>query len=366
MYHYNISWAKPCFWGNEQEYVLDALRSTWISGGKYVEQLERDFATFVGSRCALSASNGTATLHLAYLALDIKPNDEVVVPGFAFLAAANLALQMRARPVFAEVDPETWCVTAETVEKCLSPRTRAVVPVHTYGNVCPMDQIVELATQRRIAVIEDAAESLGSRYKGRMAGTFGTMGSFSFQATKTITTGEGGMLVTDDERLYDVIALYRSHGMLRKRYYWHELPGHNFRLTNLQAALGCAQLEKIDHISAARKQLHSSYLKRLTTIDGVTAQVYQPDVDAVLWAIAVKLDPDAFPQGRDRVIHQMAEAGIETRPGFYAPGMMPFYDCPALDVCDELSRQVISLPSYPALTEQDIDFVCDTLNHARR
>jgi perosamine synthetase len=277
-----------------------------------------------------------------------------------------VALHLGAQPVFAEVDPDTWCVTADTVEPLLTSRTRAIVPVHTYGNVCPMDEINALATSKGIPVVEDAAEALASRYKARLAGTMSTIGSFSFQATKTITTGEGGMVVTAEDSLRDVMALYRSHGMLRKHFYWHELPGHNFRLTNLQAALGCAQLERLDDILATRKRLHEKYAHTLAAIDGVTPQRFGSDVEPALWAIAVKLDPRAYPQGRDAVMRQMGDAGVETRPGFYPPSAMAFYASPPLPACEALSQQVISLPSYASLREEQVEYICKELSRAKR
>lgn len=361
-----IPWARPEFWGKEQEYVLDALQSTWISGGEYVDRLEQQFATRFGVSHALTAANGTASLHMAYLALGIQPGDELVLPGFAFLAAANVALHMQAKPIFAEVDSDTWCVTAEQIEKCITPRTRAIVPVHTYGNVCEMDDINAVAEHAGIPVIEDAAEALASRYKGKPAGTMSAIGSFSFQATKTITTGEGGMVVTNRPALHDRMALYRSHGMRRKRHYWHEMPGYNFRLTNLQAALGCAQFEELDSIIAARAGLQERYLQALQKLTGVVPQSYSSNVEPVLWAMAVKIDEKAYPQGRDAVIQQMAEAGIETRPGFYPPSAMSFYACPPLPLCEALSRSVLSLPSYPTLSDAQIHYICDQLRLLRR
>lgn len=363
---YPIPWAKPDFWGNEQEYVAQALTSTWISGGAFVDRLERDFADYCGVQYALTASNGTTALHMAYLALSVGPGDEVIAPGFGFLAVANMALHVGAKPVFVEVDPATWCVTAAEIEKRLSPRTKVIVPVHTYGNVCAMDEILNLANDRGIPVVEDAAEAFASRYKNRLAGTMATIGTFSFQATKTITTGEGGMVVTERKDLHDMMWLYRNHGMLRKQYYWHELAGHNFRLTNLQAALGCAQLEKLDRIIAERKRVHNQYQWHLSDFPGLTLQHFPPEVDPVLWAIAAKLDPSAFPQGRNTVMQQMKQAQIETRPGFYAPSLMDLYDCPRLPVCEDISRQVISLPTFPTLRDDQIESICARLKSLRR
>jgi perosamine synthetase len=355
-----IPWGKPVLWGNEQEFVLKALESTWISGGPYVEELERRLAGLCGVPHAVAVTSGTSALHLAYLALGLRPGDELVVPGFGFQAAANMALHMHARPVFAEVDPQTWCVTAATVEPCLSPRTRAVVVLHTYGNVCPMDEICDLAGRRGIPVIEDVAEALGSCYRGRQAGSFGTFSCFSFQATKTITTGEGGLVLTPDRGLYERMVLYRSHGMLKRRY-WHEVPGHNFRLTNIQAALGCAQLEHFDTILEERDRIHRRYLACLHGQPGVTLQHFPPPVRPALWAMACRLGAEAFPQGRDAVLAGLRQAGIETRPGFYPPSYQPIYDAPALPVSERVSDEMLCLPTYPTLGDETIAHICRQL-----
>jgi len=361
----SIPWARPDYWGKEREYVAEALASTWISGGPFVDRLEREFARYCGTPRALTSSNGTTALHMALLALKVGRGDEVVVPGFGFLAAANIALHLGAIPVFAEVDPATWCVTAAEIERRLSPRTRAIVPVHTYGNVCAMGPIASLARTRGVAVIEDAAEALGSRLEDRLAGTMADVGCFSFQATKTITTGEGGMVVTANDELYETMWLYRNHGMLRKRYYWHELPGMNFRLTNLQAALGCAQLEQLDRIAAARQQVHAHYRRRLSDVPGLELQHFPAEVEPTLWAIAARLAPNAYPQGRDVVMGQMNQEGIETRPGFVAASRLGLYACPPLPICEELAEQVISLPSFPTLEEGQIARICATLERLR-
>ena len=193
----------------------------------------------------------------------------------------------------------------------MSKRTKAIVPVHTYGNVCDMDSIGALATEDRVLVIEDAAEAIGSRYKGKIAGTFGHLGTFSLHATKTITTGEGGLVCTTDESQAGRMKLFRSHGVASRRY-WHEVAGHNFRLTNMQAALGCAQFEHIDTIISSRKVMYERYVVALNTLQGITLQRFAPEVDAAVWAIAIRLDAAAFPQGRDRVIQQLGALGIET------------------------------------------------------
>lgn len=362
----NIPWAKPALWGNEKKYVADALDSLWISGGKYIEQLEDGFSGLFNKKYALAVCNGTAAIHLPYLSLGLRQGDEVIVPGFSFMAAANLALQMHLKPIFAEVDPKTWCLTAGTIENLITPNTKAVVPVHTYGNVCDMDDLVALAKAKNINIIEDCAEALFSKYNGHYCGTSGTVGCFSFQATKTLTTGEGGLVVTDDEELYRRMILYRSHGLGVRGTYGHILPGHNFRITNMQAAMGCAQFEKLEKITGERKRIHQSYRRVLERQQGFVLQHFPPSVDPVLWAFALKLDPKAFPQGRNAVIQQLKDKGIETRPGFTASSLLNIYKPHSLPVCEDLSRQVMSLPTYATLGEEEISFVCKVLLGVKR
>ena len=362
-----IPWAAPNYWGNEIKYVNEALESTWISGGVFVDKIEDSFSDFFNKKHALAVSNGTAAIHLAYLGLNLKPGDEVIVPGFGFMAASNIALQMGLKPVFAEVDPDTWCLSVEELSRCITSKTKTILPVHTYGNVCRMDEISELANDYGIPVIEDCAESLASKYKQKYAGTYGTISTFSFQATKTITTGEGGLVITEDEAISRKMKLYRSHGMDRsKKYYWHELPGHNFRLTNFQAAMGVAQFEKLDTIIINKQRVYEEYKKHLSGADGLVMQKFETEVEPVVWAVSIKLDVNAFPQGRHKVISQLHEKGIETRPGFYAASKLKIYDCPSLPVCEEISENIISLPSFPTLQNDQISYICEQLIHLKK
>jgi len=357
-----IPWAKPDYWGNEKAYVTDALDSIWISGGGYIDKLENEFRAILNKKHVFAVSNGTTAIHLAYLGLEIKPGDEIIIPGFCFLAAANVALLIGAKPVFVEIDPETWCMDIHDLKKKITSKTKAIVPVHTYGNICDIDEIMLIANSKGIPVIEDCAESLFSKYNDKQSGTFGLINTFSFQATKTITTGEGGLVVTDDDDIAEKIMLYRSHGMNRQKViYWHELPGHNFRLTNLQAALGVAQLEKVEIIVAERKRVYKTYLNYLTDVGGIMLQKVADNIDPVIWAVALQLDPQAFPQGRDAVIQQLKGAGIETRPGFFASSLLTIYDKHRLPICENISKTVISLPSFPTLSNEQIEFICKEL-----
>lgn len=357
-----IPWAKPTLFGEEKAYVLEALSSSWISGGPFVDRLEEGLRKYLDVPYAAVTSNGTTALHLAYLALGIRSGDEIIVPGFAYMAAANIAILCGATPVFVDVDPLTWCLDPSTIRQAITDRTKAIVAVHSYGNVASMDAILEVAENCNLVVIEDAAESLGSKWKDRMSGTLATIGTYSFHATKTLTTGEGGMLVTRDPELDRRIQLYRSHGMRRdRRYYWHEVPGHNFRLANMQAAMGCAQLETLESIVQRRRQVHERYRSELEGQAGIILQRFEPAVSPVLWAMALKLDPSVFRQGRDEVISQMKAAGIECRPGFYASSQQPIYPPHRLPVSEDLARHVISVPTFPDLTHGQISHISQSL-----
>jgi len=357
-----IPWAKPVYWGKEKEYVMDALESTWISGGSYIDKFENACRNFLNAPFCLVVSNGTTALNLALLCLGIKPGDEVIIPGFGFMAAANISIQMGAIPKYAEVDADTWCIDPGSISDLITPETKIIIPIHTYGNVCDMDEINELAKSHELFVVEDAAESLGSRYKDHFSGGISDIGVYSFHATKTITTGEGGLVSTNNSDFFNKMRLLRSHGMWRNKHYWHDAIGHNFRLTNLQAALGLGQIEFIKPILEKKRAVYKKYQSRLSNVDGLKFQLIKNEVNPIIWAVAMQLSDEAFPQGRDEVMSEMMEAGIETRPGFYTPSeMKALYETTPLPVSEKISREVISLPSFPSLADDEIDYICSSL-----
>lgn len=356
-----IPWYKPHFWGKEKAYVAQALDSTWISGGEFVDRLESSMADILKACHVITTSNGTTSLMLSYLCLGIGPGDEVIIPGFTFAAPANMVLALGATPVFADVDPDTWLLCPKSVEQKITPKTKAIVPVHIYGNVCDMDAIMAIAKKHNLFVIEDVAEAAFSTYKNRQAGTFGDFGSFSFQATKTITTGEGGAVCTNSEHLGDVARLIRNHGMRPERRYFHEVVGHNFRLTNLQAALGCAQIEHVDDIIANKKRVFARYQKNCLNIAGITLQKITSGCVPVMWAIAIKVDAGLLKIGRDKLMDELKKKGIETRPGFIPFSDMPAYKAQSLPVTNDISYNVLSLPSYTMISDAEIDHVCLTI-----
>ncbi len=357
-----IPWAGPTLFGGEERLILDALRSTWISGGPYVDRLEREIADCMGVRHAIAVSNGTTAIELALRGLQLAPGAEVIVPAFGFVAAANMVLSVGLTPVFADVTPDTWLLDPAEIDRLATARTKAVVPLHLYGNVADMDAMTAVAERAGLTVIEDAAEAAFSRYEGRYAGTIGRVGTLSFQATKTVTTGEGGMVLTDDDALAARCRTLRDHGMRKDKRYWHDMVGHNFRLTNLQAAMGCGQLQALDRIISERRRLYVGYKARLAGVNGIRLQRFDANVEPVVWVTVVQLDdnrdPDTVRARRDQIIRGMAADGVETRPGFYDLSLLPPYGCPPLPVAQRVSASTIALPAFVGLTTDDIDRIC--------
>jgi len=360
----DIPWAKPFLGEKEKAYLTDALASAWISGGPYVERFEHDFSSRMKSSVGVAASSGTAALQLAVTASGLGPGDEVIVPGFSFAAPVNVVLNTGATPVYADVDPWTWCIDPVFIEKKVTSKTKAIIVVHIYGNVCDMDAIMTIARKHQLTVIEDAAEAAFSKLNGRFAGTWGDAGVFSFQATKTITTGEGGFVLSLKQEWLDHMRLMRDHGMSKDKRYWHDVRGFNFRLTNLQAAVGCAQLDNIQAIIVKKQRVYEEYCRQLHGIPGVTMQEFKAGVAPVVWAVALRLDPGICRWGRDDVMNRMGEEGIETRPGFYPFSAMPLYRTPALSVASRIAGEILILPSFTGLTSDEISRVCDSLKKA--
>ena len=363
-----IPWAKPDYYGYEKKYLNQALKSTWLSDGKFVKDLESKICQFVNSRFAISVTSATSALHLAYLALELKRGDEIIIPGYGYLAAANIALQMGLKPVFVDIDLETFCVTSKNIEKKITNKTKLIVVFSTYGNVCDLDPIIKIAKDKKISVLEDAAESFGSLYKNKRSGTLTDIGIYSFQATKTITTGEGGMVVTNGNKNFvDRLKSYRNHGIKDKRYY-HYFPGHNFRLTNIQAAIGCAQLKKINEIIFERKRIYNFYRSLFENIAGLKLQIFSPKVKPVMWTFAIVLDSKAF-INRDRIINIMKTKGIETRNGFYSPNRLLLYkgcDTSNLEHSNKLSKNIICLPFFTSLKKKEMEYIAKTLINLKR
>ncbi len=361
---------QPVLEGNEFKYVADCLITNWISSqGPYVDRFQDRFAEYLCAAHALCVSNGTAALHLAMAALGIGPGDEVIIPDLTFVSPASMAIWCGATPVFADVDRTTWTIDPESIKRRITARTRAIVPVHLYGHPCDMDPILDLAREHKLFVIEDCAEALGAEYKGRKVGTIGDVGTFSFFANKVITTGEGGMVTTNSPELLEKMTLLRDHGMTRDRRYWHERAGFNYRLTNLQAAIGLAQMEHIDQILSFREEIVARYNRQLGPIDGIILPPAEPWAKNIFWLYSIVVDEQVAGIDRDALAARLAEYGIDTRPFFYPLHVQPPFVGEAageFPVAGWLAANGLSLPTSNNLTVEEIDKVCSAIASAVR
>jgi perosamine synthetase len=348
--------AEPSLGERELLYVSECVLSGWVSSaGPFVTRFEELFAEFTGSRHAIAVSSGTAALHLALLGLGVGPGDEVIVPALTFVATANAASYTGAQPVFVDSEPGTWTIDPELIEGAITPRTKAIVVVHLYGHPADLDPILELAGRHGLPVVEDAAEAHGAGYKGNPVGGLGAVGVFSFYGNKIVTTGEGGMLVTDDGELAEKVRRLRAHGMSTERRYWHPVLGYNYRLTNIQAALGVAQMERIDELVAAKRRVARLYAEGLEGVPGICLPPEASWASSVYWLYSVLVDEEAFGMGRDELMNRLAGEGLETRPVFTPLHLQPLYDTGArLPVAEQLAATGLSLPSAAGLSEEQV------------
>lgn len=359
--------AEPALVGREREYVLDCLESSWISStGRYIDLFEQAFARYVGVRHALTCTNGTAALHLALLALGVSPGDEVIVPTLTYVACANAIAYCGARPVFIDSEPDSWNLDPEQLAQHIGPRTKGVMVVHLYGHPVDVDPVLELCRARGLFVLEDAAEAHGAQYKGRNVGGLGTVATFSFYGNKVITTGEGGMITTDDDGLAARMRILKGQGMDPQRRYWFPVLGYNYRMTNLAAAIGLAQLEKVDWHLARRRANADRYAYHLSGVTSLTLQAQRPWAACSHWLTSVLLAEEDAPR-RDAIMRALDADGIETRPLFYPMHQLPMYTSAcegrSYPVAEQLSRRGINLPSSSLLADEQIDFVCSRLRH---
>ena len=355
MNKFTIPVYRPALHGNEKKYVDECLDSTWISSkGKYVQKFEDNFAKYTGVKYAVSVCNGTVALHTALLALDIGPGDEVIVPTLTYIASVNSITYTGATPVFVDSLKDTWQVDPEDVLRKISSRTKAILAVHLYGHPCDLYQLGQIAKKNHLFLIEDCAEAIGSLYKGKHVGNFGNIATFSFFGNKTITTGEGGMVTTNNKILAAKTSHLKGQGLAKNREYWHDIIGYNYRMTNICAAIGLAQLEQINKLIAKKIKIAHWYIQGLRG----TPAIVQPETGPVrhsYWMVSILVDK---PSQRNLLRQALAKAGIETRPLFYPIHMMPMYRAKRFPVAEDLNQRGITLPSFPDLTHRDVQKIC--------
>jgi len=358
MYKYPV--YQPSLKGNERKYVNDCIDTNWLSWqGKYVKEFEQGFARYIGVNYATSTCNATVGLHLALVALGISPDDEVIIPTLTYVASANAIVYCGAKPVFVDSLPDTWQMDPADVRKKITPKTKAIMAVHIYGHPCEMDELISIAREYDLFLIEDVAEGFGSKYKGKYAGTFGDVSVFSFFGNKTITTGEGGMVVTNNKTIYDRAYLYKGQGLARYREYWHEVVGFNYRMTNIAAAIGLAQLERADELIAGKIEIAGMYNEFLKDLP-VTPHHPVGDIVHTYWMYSI-LTSDA--DNRVLLRNHLKEHGVETRPVFHPVHTMPMYNenYHQHRVAEDLGWRGINLPSYPDLSREDVMEICSVI-----
>lgn len=359
-----ISIANPVFNGNEKKYLDECIETGWISSaGRFVTEFEEKFAEFCGTKYALTCANGTVSLHLALVALGIGKDDEVIIPTLTYIATANTVKYCGATPVFVDSEMDTWNMDPRKIEQKITTKTKAIMVAHLYGQSTDMGPILEIAKKHNLYVIEDAAEAHGATYNGKKVGAIGDVGSFSFFGNKIITTGEGGMIVTNNKELYDKMKSLRSQGMDPNKRYWHNIVAYNYRMTNMQAAVGLAQLENIEWHLGERKRvsdLYKKYLKELSEYIQVSKEMEFGN--HVYWMYSIILK-DNVNMERDDFMRKMEEDGIEMRPLFYPMHTMPPYYEESGDypVANYLGSRGINLPTHSLLTEEDIKFIVNCI-----
>ncbi len=369
-----INIAAPMIGDAEKAAVMDVLDSGMLVQGAKVAEFEALFADYHNSRNAIATSNGTTALTTALLAVGVQPGDEVIIPSFTFAATATSVLSARATPVFVDVKPDTFCIDPDLIEAAITPRTRAIMPVHLYGQLADMDRVAAIASEHGLMLVEDAAQCHGAKISSpqgdRYAGNWGAA-CFSFYPSKNMSTGEGGMVLTQDDAVAERARMVRNHGMSTR--YLHEVEGFNFRMTNLQAAIGVEQIKRLPEWTARRIH-NAAYLS--ANLKGVQTPVVKPGHTHVFHQYTIVVPPGA---DRDAVMQQLNDAGVGARvyyplpvhcqPVFYEgrePGMSCACghgkNCPNLPVSLDLSKRVISLPVHPALSQDDLDYIVEQVN----
>ena len=359
----NIPVANPIIDERELELVVNAVKSGWISSaGENISKFEDRFAKFCNTKYAITTSSGTAALHLCLLAHSIGPGDEVIVPSMTFVATANSVVYTGAKPVFADSELDTWNIDPEKVASKVTPKTKAIIPVHLFGHPAKMDEIIKIAKKHNLIVIEDAAEAHGALYNNKIVGSIGNAGCFSFYGNKIITTGEGGMITTNNKTLAKKIRTLRDHGYSPKRKYYYPELGFNYRMTNIQAAIGIAQLEKISENIKRKREIHDTYCEHLQALHKKIVKPPNAEwADSVFWMFSILIPPNEN-VSRDYLMEALYKKGIESRPFFFPLHKYKRFNTDEkLPTAEYLGDYGISLPSGPKLSKEEIKYVCDEI-----
>lgn len=361
-----IHYTKPSITDLEIRYASDAAATGW--GERcydYINKFESLFKEHLGVKYAIATSSCTGALHMGLSALGVKPGDEVILADINWIASAAPITYLGAKPVFVDILPDTWCIDPDKIEEAITDKTRAIIAVHLYGNLCEMDQIMAIGAKHNIPVIEDAAESIGSIYKGRRAGSIGDFGAFSFHGTKTITTGEGGMFVTNRTDLYDTVQTLNNHGRNSKnpKQFWCEMIGFKYKISNIQAAIGCAQVERIEELIDKKRDIFFKYYEQLKSIDGISMNPVPADTNTQFgyWMPSIVFDK-SLNISREKLLDEFKQNNIDGRVFFYPLSMMPmFKEERTNEISYDIYYRAINLPTYHDIDSDDINKVATVI-----
>lgn len=351
--------AGPSITQKEINYVLDAAKNGWnFHFNDYVEKFEQSFAKYLGVKHAMTTSSGTGALHLSLLAMGIGEGDEVILPEISAVASANVVTYVRAKPIFVDVEKDTWCIDPESFRKAITKKTKAVMPVHLYGHPANMGEINKIAKENGLFVLEDACPSLGATFEGKKTGSLGDIAAFSFQGAKIAVTGEGGMLVTNNSKLFEKAARIADLGRDRKKgSFWHTLIGYKYKMSNLQAALGFGQLERIESLIKKKRRIFEWYYKRLSSIEGLSMNIEKPWARNVYWMSSIVINRK-LSITRDKLMEKLKSKMIDTRPFFFPFSILPMYKTNANNpVAYHVGLRGINLPSGVNLKEEEVDYI---------
>ena len=362
--------SEPCLNGNELRYLKQCVESNWISSaGPFVRDFEARFARAMGCEFGIACSSGTTALHLALAALGVGPGNEVIIPTFTMIATANVVSYTGATPVLVDAEPETWTLDTSQVKSRITARTKAIIAMHTYGHPADMAPLAEIARDHGLFLVEDAAEAHGAQYQGRPVGSLGDAAAFSFYGNKIITTGEGGMITTNDEGIARLARRLRDHAFSDERHFWHAYLGFSYRMTNLQAAIGLAQTERLAELVQTRRRNRSRYEQQLRGVRGLRLPVERAGVTNVFWMYGLLVEDD-FGCTRDELRRLLANEGIETRTFFIPIHLQPIYyrkyRGQTYPVAEALCRKGMYLPSGPMLSDAHVETVAQAIVRAQR
>ena len=359
----NIPIYKPFLGEKESLNVNEALNSTWISSkGKFIDEFENSFSKFTKIKNCISVSNGTVALHLALLSLGIGKDDEVIVPTLTYIASVNCINYVGAKPIFVDSSENNWQASIEEIERKITKRTKAIICVHLYGFAAPIKEIKKIAKRNNLFLIEDCAEAIGTKINETHVGNFSDVATFSFYGNKTITTGEGGMVSTNNNFIAKKIYQLKTQGLAPDKEYWHDIVGYNYRMTNICAAIGHAQLEKVEYILQRKKFIFEYYSNSLNSRQITLQKESTIEDTSSYWMVCILINNS---DKKETLRRLLTESGIETRPVFNPIHLMPIYNNSTnkLSIAEDISNRGINLPSFPQLTEKELDYICKKINN---